>query len=49
VVVAHRHSLRQNPARPSARPTVTFFALRAIRRGLPDAIAPNVFEILAAL
>jgi hypothetical protein len=38
----------QNPPRSSARPTVTFLARRAIRRGSPLAIALMLSEILAA-
>jgi len=41
-------SQRQNPPRPSARPTATFLARRAIRRGLALAIALMSLEILAA-
>jgi len=36
------------PPRPSARPTATFLARRATRRGLPLAIALTLFENLAA-
>lgn len=44
----HRpHSRRQTPALPSAWPTTMFLALVAIRRGLPDASAPSVFDHLA--
>jgi hypothetical protein len=49
VVAAHRHNLRQTPALAIARPRVMFFARVATRRGLPDATAPIVFEIRAAL
>jgi hypothetical protein len=44
-VLSHRHILLHTPARPSA----TFSALRAARRGLPDALALTLFESLAAL
>ena len=43
-----RQSLRHTPARPSVRPTATFFALRATRRGLPDATALMSLLSLAA-
>jgi hypothetical protein len=42
------HGDRQNPARPSARPSATFLALRAVRFGCPDATALMLFEIRAA-
>jgi hypothetical protein len=41
-------SQRQNPPRPRARPSVTFLVRRAMRRGLPLAIALMLFEIRAA-
>ena len=41
-------SQRQNPPRPTARPSAMFLARRAIRRGLPEVIALTLFEILAA-
>jgi hypothetical protein len=47
-VLGYFQSQRQNPPRPSARPRATFFARRATRRGLPEAIALMLFEILAA-
>jgi len=46
--VIYFQSRPQNPPRPRARPTATFLARRATRRGLPDAIALMLFEILAA-
>jgi hypothetical protein len=46
---AHFHNLRQMPARARTRPTATFLALRAIRFGLPEAIAEAVAERRAAL
>lgn len=44
----HDQSLRQKPARESARPTTTFFPRRAIRFGSPDARALAVAETRAA-
>ncbi len=41
-------SERQKPARPRPRPTATLRARRTIRRGLPEAAALMLFEILAA-
>jgi hypothetical protein len=38
----------QMPARLNALPTAMFLARRAIRRGLPEAIALTLFEIRAA-
>jgi hypothetical protein len=37
-LVPHRHSLLHTPAPPSRRPTLTFQAMRAARRGSPVAI-----------
>lgn len=37
--VRHLQSRRQSPARPSARPTATFLALRTTRLGLAEAAA----------
>jgi hypothetical protein len=46
--LSYFQSQRQNPPRPSARPTATVLARRAIRRGLPLAIAEMLLEIRAA-
>ena len=49
VHIAHSHSLLQIPARPDARPRITFLVPRATRRRLPDAAARMVALSLAAL
>jgi hypothetical protein len=49
IAEAHFQSHRQNPTRRSARPTATFLARRATRRGLPLLIASTSRVARAAL